>query len=137
MQRESERLCQDKSYNVKEVSEILGISPRVTRDRIRNKELLAYSEGRELRVLGQHITDYRLSKLPSAGVTQITEADVPRRTVYNIYDLDRLFKGDDPMRVKKVGIQIVDGFAGLADFFMNWIQKDSRGGKFGGGMKIM
>jgi len=101
-EKESERLCQDKSYSVKEVSFYLGISQRVVRDRIRNKELSAYSDGREVRVLGQHITDYRLSKLPSARVMKITEADVLKRTVYDIDDLERLFKGVNPV-VKKVG----------------------------------
>jgi integrase len=117
MQREVEGLQASKSYSVKEVSEILGISPRVVRDRIRNKELLAYSEGRELLVLGQHITDYRLSKLPSAGVMKINETDLVKKTVYNLDDLERLFQGGGPMMVKKVGTSGRRWFCGFGGFF--------------------
>jgi len=127
MQREGEELQASKSYNLKEVSKILGISPRVVRDRIRNDELLAYSEGRELRVLGKHITDYRLKKMPSAGMIKITEADLVKKTVYNLDDLERLFQGgDDPMLVKKVGNSNRRWFCGFGGFFY---ELDSHGFK--------
>ena len=120
-----EKLLPDKSYNVKEVSKILCISPRVVRDRIRSKELSAYSEGREWRIVGQSILDYRLSKQPLANEPKITEADMPKRTVYNIDDLERLFQGGDHM-VKKVGTSGRRWFCGFGGFFY---ELDSKGFK--------
>ena len=120
-----EKLLPEKSYNVKEVSLFLGISPRVCRDRIHNKELSAYSEGRELRIVGQSILDYRLAKSPSANVIKITEADLPKMTVYNIDDLKKLFQGGDPV-VKKVGTSDRRWFCGYGGFF--W-ELDSKGFK--------
>ena len=125
MQREVEGLQASKSYKIKEVSLFLGITPRVVRSRIHDNEILAYSEGKELRVLGQHILEYRLRKLPSAGVMKINETDLVKKTVYNLDDLERLFKGGDPV-VKKVGNSGRRWFCGFGGFF--W-EKDSKGFK--------
>lgn len=58
---------------------------------------------------------------------KITEADLSKKTVYNIDDLEQLFQGgDDPMLVKKVGNSGRRWFCGFGGFFY---ELDSKGFK--------
>lgn len=106
----------DKSYNVKEVSEILGLKPQGVLERIWADKLLAYKDGKEQRVIGKDIEAYResLGNKKKSALEDMSEFkfDVPRS----------LLKGDTTMKVVKTGKNRWN--AGFGGFYR---QKDSKG----------
>jgi integrase len=106
----------DKSYNVKEVSEILGLSPQSVLERIWDSKLLAYKDGKEWRVTGKDIEAYRdsLRNKKKSAIEDASEfrSDVPQN----------LLRGGTTMKVVKTGKN--RWFAGFGGFYRVKDSKD-------------
>jgi len=106
----------DKSYNVKEVSEILGLKSQGVLERIWDNKLLAYKDGKEHRVMGKDIEAYRdsLRNTRKSAIEDASEfrSDVPQN----------LLRGGATMKVVKTGKN--RWFAGCGGFYR---VKDSKG----------
>ncbi len=111
-----ENLVPDKSYNVKEVSEILGLKPQGVLERIWAGKLLAYKDGKEWRTIGRDIEAYResLKNKKKSALEDAPEfkSDVPQS----------LLKGGTTMKVVKTGKNRWN--AGFGGFYR---QKNSKG----------
>ena len=115
-----EKLVPDKSYTVKEVSEILGLKPQGVLERIWAGKLHAYKDGKEHRITGRDIEAYResLKNEQKSALEDVSEfrSDVPQS----------LLKGDTTMKVVKTGKNRWN--AGFGGFYRQKILTKSQGG---------